>query len=195
MVTARRTTLTAAAQASAGTHIALLRGINVGGKNALPMKDLSAILEGAGCTGVQTYIQSGNAVFGASAALRAKLSALVERAILARTGHRVPVVMRSAEEWRALARANPFLLAKTDMTTLHVGFLADTPTPSRIATLDANRSPPDEFKVCGREIYFRLPHGVGKSKLTNAYFDAKLATTLTIRNWRTVLKLLEMAGA
>jgi uncharacterized protein (DUF1697 family) len=192
--TAHKTTLAAAAQASAGTHIALLRGINVGGKNALPMKELSAILEGAGCTEVRTYIQSGNAVFGASAALAAKLPALVARAILARAGHRVPVVMRSAEEWRALVKVNPFLPAKLDPTQLHVGFLADAPSAGRVAALDAQRSPPDEFRVRGREIYFRFPAGLGKSKLTNAYFDAKLATTLTVRNWRTVLKLLEMAA-
>jgi len=73
-------------------------------------------------------------------------------------------------------------------------FLADRPPPGKIAALDPKRSPPDEFEVRGREIYLRCPNGVGRSKLTNEYFDTKLSTTSTMRNWRTVLKLVEMAG-
>jgi uncharacterized protein (DUF1697 family) len=73
-------------------------------------------------------------------------------------------------------------------------FLADRPPPGKIAGLDPKRSPPDEFEVRGREIYLRCPKGVGRSKLTNQYFDTKLSTTSTMRNWRTVLKLVEMAG-
>ena len=71
-------------------------------------------------------------------------------------------------------------------------FLADLPAASKIETLDPQRSPGDEYIVRGREIYLRLPNGVAGSKLTNAYFDSKLATTSTSRNWRTVTKLLEM---
>jgi uncharacterized protein (DUF1697 family) len=73
-------------------------------------------------------------------------------------------------------------------------FLADRPSPARVATLDPKRSPPDEFEVRGREIYLRCPNGVGRTKLSNSYFDAKLATTSTMRNWRTVVKLVEMTG-
>ncbi len=62
-----------------------------------------------------------------------------------------------------------------------------------MAALDANRFKPDEFVVRGREIFLRLPKGVGKSKLTNDYFDRTLKTTSTVRNWRTVLTLLELA--
>jgi len=80
-----------------------------------------------------------------------------------------------------------------ETSALHLGFLADVPHASRVAALDPERSPPDRFHVRGREIYFHLPTGIGKRKLTSAYFDSKLATTLTVRNWRTVLTLLEMS--
>jgi uncharacterized protein (DUF1697 family) len=175
-------------------HVALLRGINVGGKNKLPMKDLVAIFVAAGCTDVQTYIQSGNVVFKAPTAVAKRLPSVVKAALSDRTGYRVPVVMRTVDELDGVAQNNPFLKAGREPDTLHVAFLADIPKPARVAAIDLDRSPPDELDVRGREIYLRLPNGVAPSKLTNAYFDATLGTTSTFRNWRTVLKLLEVAG-
>jgi uncharacterized protein (DUF1697 family) len=87
---------------------------------------------------------------------------------------------------------NPFLAAGAADETLHVLFLADPPSPRRVADLDPDRSPPDAFVVLGQEVYLRLPHGAARTKLTNAYFDARLATTSTGRNWRTVTKLLAL---
>jgi uncharacterized protein (DUF1697 family) len=173
-------------------YVALLRGINVGGKNALPMKDLAAMFSAAGCEDVVTYIQSGNVVFTARPAIAAKVPAAIAGAILGSRKYRVPVVMRSADEVREVAGRNPFLAAGHDPATLHVAFLADKPKVAGVASLDAGRSPPDELVVRGREIYLRLPNGVAPSKLTNAYFDSALGTTSTMRNWRTVLKLIEL---
>jgi uncharacterized protein (DUF1697 family) len=78
------------------------------------------------------------------------------------------------------------------LESLHVLFLADLPEASRVAVLDPERSPGDEYIVRGREIYLRLTTGAANTKLTNAYFDSKLATVSTGRNWRTVTKLLEL---
>jgi uncharacterized protein (DUF1697 family) len=100
--------------------------------------------------------------------------------------------VRTADELRAVAQGNPFLDEGADADTLHVAFLADRPRSDRVAALDANRSPGDSFVVRGSEIYLRLPNGVARTKLTNAYFDSKLSTISTARNWRTVLKLLEL---
>ena len=175
-------------------YVALLRGINVGGKNLLAMKELIAMVGDAGGTDVVTYIQSGNVVFRASAATAKKVPAALERAITKRFGHRVPVVMRTAAELMAVVRNNPFLTAGAAPDTLHVAFLADMPVAANVAALDPRRSPPDAFEVRGRDIYLHLPAGVAKTKLSNAYFDARLATTSTVRNWRTVLKLVELAG-
>jgi len=177
------------------THVALLRGINVGGKNRLPMAALAEIFTAAGCRNVRTYIQSGNVVFAAGPKAAERIPAVVARAIRASHGLEVPVVLRSSEELRGVVARNPFLKKRVDPQSLHVAFLADAPERSRGASLDPERSPGDSFVLRGREIYLHLPKGVGKSKLTNAWFDSKLGTTSTLRNWRTVLELLDMAHA
>lgn len=176
-----------------GIHVALLRGINVGGKNLLPMKELSALFTDAGASDVRTYIQSGNVVYAASAAVARKLPTLVAAAIEARFGFAAPIQSRSAAELRELVAGNP-LLGAHDPAALHVMFLAHAPTAKQIAGLDPERSPGDTFVVRGREIYVACPNGVARTKLTNAWFDTKLATVSTGRNWRTTTKLLELAG-
>jgi uncharacterized protein (DUF1697 family) len=178
---------------AADVHVALLRGINVGGKNKLPMDDLAAVFVEEECRDVRTYIQSGNVVFRAAPALAARLAERVPERIRRRFGLRVPVVLRTARELAKVALGNPFLTRGADQDELHVMFLADAPPKASVAGLDAERSPPDEFVVVGREIYLRCPNGVARTKLTNAYFDSQLETTSTVRNWRTVLKLVELA--
>lgn len=177
------------------TYVALLRGINVGGKNKLPMKDLRDMYVEAGCEDVQTYIQSGNVVFKAAHEVSASLPALISARIAEHSGYRVPIVQRTTAQLGAVMRSNPFIAAGAAEETLHVLFLDDRPTADRIASLDPDRSPPDEFAVRGAEVYLRLPNGAGRTKLTNAYFDTKLATMSTGRNWRTVTTLFAMMQA
>ena len=177
-----------------GVHVALLRAINVGGTKKLLMAELRAMFEAAGCADVRTYIQSGNVVFRADPALAERITALIEAEIAATKGFQVPVVTRTAAEWSAVVEGNPFLAAGADPAQLHVGFLAEEPSAARIAELDPDRSPPDAFEVRGREVYLHFPNGTARSKLTVDYFDRVLGTTITIRNWRTVRKLHEMAG-
>ena len=93
-----------------------------------------------------------------------------------------------------VAAGNPFLKRRADPRALHVAFLADAPDRRSAGALDRARSPGDTFELRGREIYLHLPNGVARTRLTNAYLDATLATTSTLRNWRTVLALLEMIG-
>lgn len=175
-----------------GVYVALLRGINVGGKNVLPMKELARLFAEAGAADVRTYIQSGNVVFRAGAKVVATLAGCVGDAIRREFGFVSPVILRSADELRLALERNPF--SNEDSERLHVMFLRDEPKPERVAQLDPHRSPPDRFAVLGREVYLHLPGGVGKSKLTNTYFDAALATIGTIRNMRTVTTLLGMCG-
>ena len=177
-----------------GPYVALLRGINVGGRNKLPMRDLAAIFVDAGCTDVETYIQSGNVVFCAGAELAARIPGLITDSIADRLDLRVPVVTRSAADFEQVVSSNPYLEIERDFTKLHVVFLADRPTEAATAALDPDRSPPDSYQIQGGEIYLHLPNGAARSKLTNTYFDSKLGTTSTARNWRTVLKLNELAG-
>ena len=177
---------------TSSVRVALLRGINVGGKNMLPMKDLVGMFVAAGCGDVTTYIQSGNVVFRAEAKMAEGLGSLIASRVEERFGLRIPVVLRTAAEMERVIRENPFLLRAADAEMLHVSFLADLPGADRVAGLDAGRSAPDAFAVVGREIYMRLVNGAARTKLTNAYFDSKLKTVSTMRNWRTVLKLAEM---
>jgi uncharacterized protein (DUF1697 family) len=181
--------------APSDVHVALLRGINVGGAARLPMKSLVSLVVDAGCRDVGTYIQSGNVVFRASAILARRVPKLVSDAIAAHFGFRVTIMVRTAAELSAVTRINPFLRAGEDPKSLHVGFLEAAPTRSRVDALDPKRSPPDEFSVRGREIYLLMPNGVGKSKLTTAYLESKLGTPCTVRNWRTVLALVDMCSA
>jgi uncharacterized protein (DUF1697 family) len=173
-------------------QLALLRGINVGGKNKLPMRELVGLFEEAGCANVRSFIQSGNIIFTASSTASARLAITITAKISERFGYKIPVVLRTAQQLRDVVSNNPFLQAGSSADILHVMFLADRPDAEKIAALDPNRSSPDAFAVRGREIYLQLPGGMGNSKLSNAWFDSKLSTTSTARNWRTVLKLLEM---
>lgn len=170
-------------------YVALLRGINVGGKHILPMKDLTAIFEKAGCADVCTYIQSGNVVFSAPASLVKELPEKIAAAIEKRFGFRSPVILRSAPQMRQVLSGNPFLTEGADEKMLHVMFLAAAPTTD---PLDPQRSPPDRFELRGKEIYLHILNHFAKTKLSNAYFDAKLGTVSTARNWATVRKLCEM---
>jgi uncharacterized protein (DUF1697 family) len=179
------------ARVQSDVQVALLRGINVGGKNILPMKTLVSIFEDAGCKQVRTYIQSGNVLFRTSAARVEKVLGVVTAAVSRRLGKPIPIVTRSAAQLQSVVQHNPFLSPGIDVGSLHVAFLAKRPGKAAIDSLDPERSPPDEFVVRGREIYVRFPNGVARSRLTNAYFDKRLTTTSTVRNWRTVLKLVE----
>jgi uncharacterized protein (DUF1697 family) len=176
----------------ASTYVALLRGINVGGKNKLPMKELVELFGEAGCVQVRHYIQSGNVIFSATPALAAKVPKVIAAQITKRFGFSAPVQVRSETELRQVIGQNPFSQQGIAEDALHVMFLADKPNSASVEKLDPDRSPPDQFLVQGQEIYLYLPEGVADTKLTNAYFDAKLSTVSTGRNWKTVKKLLEL---
>jgi uncharacterized protein (DUF1697 family) len=177
------------------TYVALLRGINVGGKNMLPMKDLAAMFTAAGCQSVTTYIQSGNVIFQAKKPVAAKVSSIVNLEIENRYGFPGRMLIRSTGQMRAVALENPFLKLGVPLDLLSVMFLETAPGSANVASLDPDRSPPDTYIVAGDNVFLNTPNGLAKTKLTNAYFDSKLKTFSTIRNWRTVLKLLELMEA
>lgn len=176
-------------------YVALLRGVNVGGRNALRMDALARIFERDGCAEVRTYIQSGNVVFRCADAHVDGLADRIRSAIKAEADVDSPVVLRSAEDLGRIVDENPFLKRGEDERALHVSFMADAPDPDAVAALDPDRSPGDEYVVAGSEIYLFLPNGAARTKLTAAYFDKRLDTVTTQRNWRTVRKLVEMAGS
>lgn len=178
---------------AADVHVALLRGINVGGKNKLAMKDLVAMFTSAGCTDVRHYIQSGNIVLRADRATAKNLPAQISRRIREAHGLSVPIVTRTGRELASVVAGNPFLAEGIDPSKLHVAFLADAPSRKALSGLDGDRCAPDAFAIRKREIYLYLPGGMARTKLNNAYFDRQLSTISTARNWRTTLELLRLA--
>lgn len=172
--------------------IALLRGINVGGKAALPMADLRRIVEGCGYDDVRTYIQSGNVVLAAPDGTDPDdVATDLAAAIAARFSPLEPeVVVRTAAELRKIVDGNPYLRRGEDPKHLHVVF-----TAARTASVgldDLAGYAPEEAVAKGSEIYLLLPNGVGRSPLAADVAREALGTG-TMRNWRTVTRLLEMA--
>ena len=174
------------------SYLALLRGINVGGKNRVPMKELAELFRSEGCTEVRTFIQSGNVLFDASPGLVSSLNDVLPGRIHKVFGCTIPVVLRQVEQLETVLANNPFIKAGEKQETQYVVFLREAPTAEQVSTLDPGRSPPDQFVVVGSEIYLHMPAGMADSKLTNAYFDSRLKTVSTGRNWRTVTTLCEM---
>jgi uncharacterized protein (DUF1697 family) len=174
------------------TYVALLRGINVGGNRIIKMADLREMFAAAGARDVETYIQSGNVVFGHAARSAAKLAADLERQIAKDTGFAVPVVLRTADELGAVIAANPF--AKADTDHLHVFFVAAALPVGALSAVDARAFHPERFGETAREVYLHLPDGLGRSKLAGAVMKVKSMAAATARNWRTVLTLNEMAA-
>jgi uncharacterized protein (DUF1697 family) len=165
------------------TYIALLRGVNVGGRK-LAMADLRTTFDGLGHTDVRTYIQSGNVVFTAKAGSQEKVRAAIEHAIERDSGLDVSVLLRTPAEMASVVKRNPFGAGA------YVTFLDAKPTAKQVAGIEREKYAPDEFVVDKREVFLRCPNGYGNTKLNNALFERKLATRATTRNWNTV-KLLE----
>ena len=174
-------------------YVALLRAVNVGGRNSLPMAALRETLAASGLDDVSTVLQSGNVVFHSGKA-EATVAKLVRSTIADGFGLETHVLVRSGKELAAIAAKNPFLAGgKTrDPKSLHVAFLEKAPAKAATAALDPDRSPPDAFAVRGREVYLSYPGGSGRSKLTLAYLEKVLRVEGTARNWRTVVRLAEL---
>ena len=177
------------------TYVALLRGINVGGRNKIAMKDLHASFVALGHGEVATYIQSGNVVFRSASKVASKLGAAIEAEVSKRFGLKIGVLVRTPSDFDVLIKGNPYLAPGRESSKTMVMFLDDVPTSDAIAGLDPHRSPPDEFVVRGREIYLYCPNGFGRSKLSIDYFERRLRTRATARNWNTVVKLADLMAA
>lgn len=175
------------------TYIGFLRGINVGGNNKLPMKELMTILEGLGLQKVKTYIQSGNVVFQSERADRVALSQAITAAIKERYGFAPAILLLNADELKAAMAANPFPEGEDAHKTLHLLFLGDTPSNPNLEKLEQLKTESERFRLIDKVFYLHAPDGIGRSKLA-ANFDKGWNVTVTARNWRTVATLMEMAA-
>lgn len=173
-------------------YIVLLRGINVGGHNKLPMADLRSLLTDNGYTAVSTYIQSGNILLSSdkdSKTISTHISGLLKNTY----DYNIPVITISVTALQQCFNDNPFLNTETDIKFLHVTFLDDVPNKKNIESLNINLYNNDAFQIKSQFIYLHTPDGFAKTKFSNAQFEKQLSTTATTRNWRTVTKLVGLS--
>lgn len=175
------------------TYIAFIRGINVGGNSSLPMKELVAILEAMDARKVKTYIQSGNAIFESAAKDSAQLSRHLSAEIMLRRGFEPYVHILTPKILERAIAENPFPEGVIEPSSLHLGFLAAPPSKPDLEKLASLRKESERFHLADTVFYLHAPEGVGRSKLA-ANSERLLGVPMTDRNWRTVCKVMEMAG-
>ena len=174
--------------------IAMLRGINVGGKR-VKMEKLRTLFEALGFAKARTYIQSGNVLFNSNTANESAIIARIEKQILADFGFAVQVFLRTEKEMADVIKRNPFTRDKTvDQSKLHVTFLSDDAPAAAAAVLETLAAKAERYHVSGREIFLHCPNGYGTSKLANPFIERKLRVSATTRNWKTANTLLALSA-
>ena len=173
------------------TYIALLRGINVGGRNSLPMKALAALLEDLGCMNIKTYIQSGNVVLQSAKRSVAQLSEAISTEINERHNFKPLILILQAQDLQRAVAMNPFPDAESDPKSLHLGFLGALASNPDLKKLQRLKADSEQFQLTGKVFYLHAPDGVGRSQLA-ANAEKSIGVSMTSRNWRTVGKIVEM---
>jgi uncharacterized protein (DUF1697 family) len=174
------------------THLALLRGINVSGHNMMKMETLKTTLEAIGFQNVQTYIQSGNVFVDTEEENPSAVGFKIKQEIFKAFGHEVPVVVIGKADLEACLQNNAFLKEKDfDIKKLYVAFISTTLRSVSINDLKMSQVKPDEASIDGSRIYIKYAVGAGKTRFDQKYIEKKLNVTATIRNWNTVVQLLQ----
>lgn len=173
--------------------VSLFRGINVGGNNIVPMKELKSLHESLGFRDVVTYIQSGNVVFTSHETDPAQITRQIEESFAQKFGFRSQVIVRTLAELEEAITNNPFQNQPEKETNRVLAlFLTTRPESSALEDLKKSYNGPEAMYLIGQELFVYYPDGQGRSKLTLPLIEKKLKTTGTGRNWNTVLKLREM---
>ena len=176
------------------TWIALLRGINVGGNNILPMAKLKRDLESLNLKNVRTYIQSGNVVFDSTAKTPSSLSSRIARRIEQQYGFRPHLLILKREDLLTAIESNPFPGVVSDPKTLHFFFLAEPASDPDTEALDSAKTSTEQYELTDGVFYLYAPDGIARSKLA-ANAEKHLGVVTTARNYRTVNKLASMVAA
>ena len=173
-------------------YVALLRGVNVGGKGRMAMADLRACVERIGHEEVATHIQTGNVLFRTQVRSAETVATAMEDAVEADLGFRTAVMIRTAAQLTAALDERPF--ADADPAALHIAFLREKPAVAKAKALVAPDGP-DEVAVIGREVHLHYPNGMGRSKLTGASIEKALGVPATARRRSVVEKLRDLLEA
>lgn len=171
--------------------IVLLRGINVGGNNIVPMKQLAELLIGLDCQNVQTYIQSGNVLLQHAESNKQMLSDKIAEKIQLTFGFRPQILLLTLTQFKLAAANNPFPSAQTEPKTLHLFFLAEPATHANLEVLATLKKDNESFRLTDQVFYLHAPDGIGRSKLAEKV-EKNLGVPTTARNWNTVSKLLNL---
>ena len=175
-------------------QIALIRGINVGGHQAVAMSDLRDLLTQLGFESARSLLQSGNLVFRCDARTAGELERMLEMEAETRLGIHADFLIRSAKEWREVVARNPFRKeAERDPSHLVVMFLKSAANAKDVKVVQAAIAGPEIVRADGKHLYIVYPDGIGRSRLTNALIEKKLGIRGTARNWNTVLKIAALA--
>jgi uncharacterized protein (DUF1697 family) len=196
---ARKATKPGGAGKAGGTattsYVALLRAVNLGGRNAISMADLREMAEDLGLTDGKTLLQSGNLVFKSTRQSDAALERMLQAETDKRLGLQTDFFVRDGREMAAIVSANPFReQAERDPGHLVVLFLKDVPKPDDVRALEVAIPGREIVRASGRHLYVVYTDGIGRSRLTNVLIEKKLRTRSTGRNWNTVLKLAALTG-
>jgi len=177
-------------------YLAILRGINVGGRRKLLMADLKLLCQELGWSEIQTYIQSGNVLFDTKKKIDlVKEAKKLQEAIKAKYDYEVPVIIVAFKDLQKVADDNPFAKSKDfDISQLHLTFLGEIPTKEGLAKVNEIQGLQDEFKIVEKYVYLKIQNSYHKTKLNNNFFEKKLEVKATTRNWKTVSKLLTLAN-
>lgn len=177
------------------TYIAILRGINLGSKNAIKMPELVKTFEDRGFSDVRSYIQSGNIIFKSKTERPDALQQRIHLAIAEDFDLDIPVLVLGATDLKRVRDENPFSAREgIDPAKLHVTFLESEPSKEKVNAIDVTKYLPDEFIVMGAVLYLHCPIAYGTTKLSNGFFESKFKMKATTRNWNTVNKLVEMGS-
>lgn len=172
------------------TYIALLRGINVGGYNKLPMKELVLLLDKLRLQNVNTYIQTGNIAFSSEKDAE-WLAENIKTMIVQKYNFAPKVVVLEFDELKGAIASNPFTEAESEPKTLHLYFLDNEPEDPDLKSLEAIKKDTERFMLKRKTFYLHAPEGVGRSKLASRA-EKILGVAATARNWRTIEKIKEM---
>jgi uncharacterized protein (DUF1697 family) len=176
-------------------YAALLRGVNLGPTRKVAMADLRRALETSGLESVETYLRSGNVAFDSEEENRSRLLGRLEELLAAEFGFDIPVVVVTAEDLTRVVDANPYAEpAAADPTKVHVTFLEPMPAPSAWQDMEAQDFGDETFELGETWVYLHLPNGMGRASLPGAVERAVGDAVATTRNWRTVLRLVELAA-
>lgn len=173
------------------TYIALFRGINVGGHNKLLMKDLRSLMKELGFQKVNSYIQTGNVVFEAEKQDRDQLSERISARVEENHGFKPKILVLEREELQRAIAANPYPEAEQEPRSVHLMFLASTPSEPDLDYLDEKKKESESYTLTEKVFYLYAPDGIGRSKLASN-IEKGLGVSTTGRNWRTVKKIYEM---